>query len=445
MRGSPELLQLLRKYAGALPPDLAPQAADVARCLQGTPLSTSFLQEKVRPPEGYTLTHYSAPEAGASRDLMSDVCRLELHWEAGAGAGAAGGPAPPRSVFYKRIVMGDLAHARLKAKTAPKKLARDVRSYTVENAFLGSRACQALVDAGIPVARAFSVEMAPCVDDPIESRFALLLEDFAPGDGWGQHRLLNADQAKATLSAFAKLHGFFWDNSAFWRAGGAAAEELEAAVWPSGGYWQPAMQPAEQMDEVAAMWDRHRASFGAAFEAAGELEGVDLATLGERLQSVAREVGAAAHPFSATDRHGRPAAPSAAGRTLLHGDGKSANIFLRGAGGDVEVGLIDFQWAGFGLAATEVAHHIFAALDMDCLSYDGSAERDMLDFYYDELLRALVEFGAAGGPEEAAALLPREALQEQYETAVLDMCRVVFAYQVRETRSAGGGRGKDRD
>ena len=86
-----------------------------------------------------------------------------------------------------------------------------------------------------------------------------------------------------------------------------------------------------------------------------------------------------------------------------------------------------------------------AALDMDCLSYDGSAERRLLDFYHDELLRALVEFGAAGGPEEAAALLPREALQEQYETAVLDMCRVVFAYQVRETRSAGGGRGKDRD
>ena len=100
------MLQLLRKYAGALPPDLAPQAADVARCLQGTPLSTSFLQEKVQPPEGYTLTHYSAPEAGASRDLMSDVCRLELHWEAGAGAGAAGGLTPPRSVFYKVSTCG---------------------------------------------------------------------------------------------------------------------------------------------------------------------------------------------------------------------------------------------------------------------------------------------------------------------------------------------------
>ena len=70
----------------------------------------------------------------------------------------------------------------------------------------------------------------------------------------------------------------------------------------------------------------------------------------------------------------------------------------------------------------------------------------MLDFYYGELLRALVEYGAAGGPEEAAALLPREALQEQYETAVLDMCRVVFAYQVRRRSSqhrAWAGEGQE--
>ena len=57
---------------------------------------------------------YSAPEAGASRDLMSDVCRLELVW--------APASALPASVFYKRVVIGDLAHARMKAKTAPQKV-----------------------------------------------------------------------------------------------------------------------------------------------------------------------------------------------------------------------------------------------------------------------------------------------------------------------------------
>ena len=60
---------------------------------------------------------YSAPEAGASRDLMSDVCRLELVWAPATPASAL-----PASVFYKRVVIGDLAHARMKANTAPQKV-----------------------------------------------------------------------------------------------------------------------------------------------------------------------------------------------------------------------------------------------------------------------------------------------------------------------------------
>ena len=46
---------------------------------------------------------------------MSDVCRLELVW-------APATTALPASVFYKRVVIGDLAHARMKAKTAPQKV-----------------------------------------------------------------------------------------------------------------------------------------------------------------------------------------------------------------------------------------------------------------------------------------------------------------------------------
>ena len=64
---------------------------------------------------GCSPVSYSAPEAGASRDLMSDVCRLELVW-------APATSALPASVFYKRVVIGDLAHARMKAKTAPQKV-----------------------------------------------------------------------------------------------------------------------------------------------------------------------------------------------------------------------------------------------------------------------------------------------------------------------------------
>ena len=113
-------------------------------------------------------------------------------------------------------------------------------------------------------------------------------------------------------------------------------------------------------------------------------------------------------------------------RTLIHGDAKSANIFLRESEesqSQVQVGLIDFQWCGFGLAATEVAHHILAAVDMESLSYDGSKEAELLDHYYSHLVTALVEFGAAEDRETAAGLLTRESLQDQYEVAILDMCR----------------------
>ena len=65
--------------------------------------------------------------------MMSDGCRLALEYAEGD---AAQRPAAyPPSLFYKRVVMGDLAAARTKALAAPKKLRRDVRSYAVEAAF----------------------------------------------------------------------------------------------------------------------------------------------------------------------------------------------------------------------------------------------------------------------------------------------------------------------
>ena len=53
------------------------------------------------------------------------------------------------------------------------------------------------------------------------------------------------------------------------------------------------MQPAEQCDEVAARWAEHTRAFAEPFAAVqapgGALEGVELATLGARLERVERE------------------------------------------------------------------------------------------------------------------------------------------------------------
>lgn len=80
------------------------------------------------------------------------------------------------------------------------------------------------------------------------------------------------------------------------------------------------------------------------------------------------------------------------------------------------------------MAATDIAHHICASIEASALSYDGSAEKKLLDHYYDNLSENLIKFGVASSTEELEKKFSREKLQEQYEIAFLDVCRMVTAY-----------------
>ena len=129
----------------------------------------------------------------------------------------------PATAFYKKVVLGDLDHARTKAKTAPLKLSRDVGSAAVEAGFLACPSVlAALNDAGVRVPRCFDADLRPCDDDLIESKFALLLEDFAPAQGWKQERLLTPSQARASLTALAKMHATFMPAAAAARVASTA-------------------------------------------------------------------------------------------------------------------------------------------------------------------------------------------------------------------------------
>ena len=101
-------------------------------------------------------------------------------------------------------------------------------------------------------------------------------------------------------------------------------------------------------------------------------------------------------------------------KTLIHGDPKQANIFFQKdkENGSLEVGLIDFQWCGFGLAATDVAHHITAAVHASSLSHDGEKENELLDYYHSCLSKYLVQYGVAQSEEEVEEkYFPRSVLQ----------------------------------
>ena len=117
---------------------------------------------------------------------------------------------------------------------------------------------------------------------------------------------------------------------------------------------------------------------------------------------------------------------------MIHGDPKSANMFVKreGEGHAWDVGFIDFQWTGFGLPGTDVGHFMCASVAPGGLSADGSAEEALLDAYYRSFCEAAAEFGAVSTAEGASdELLTRDELQIQYENAALDTMRCVFAYQ----------------
>jgi len=447
MRADIESVQKTMKPVMGIIPKAAygPQAIDIARDLDGHPLTRDWLEDHIlshqdKGNKQWRLKGYGVPESQAVRGLMSNGARIILEWESTASSDT-NLPPPPSSVFYKRIIMSDLVHARAKLVTAPHKVVRDVNSYQVETGFLDSRACQEglIQEAGVEVCRCYGTSQRPALpgSDPqamLESKFAMTLEDFKKEDGWYQEWLLEEESAKAALKTFATMHAYFWTGSNFWKKeSGRLGVELESTVWHNGGYMQPALQGYEQLRKVAAGWEQRFPSFQEDLDNIAELKGVNLQKIGFRVEALAEHVGTRAHPFADLAR------PETADllkyRTLIHGDPKQSNIFFRKSKKDsddkdgIEVGLIDFQWCGFGLAATDVAHHICAALQPHCLSYDGFKEKELLDHYYKYLTGALVEHGVAISSKEVEeSIFPRSVLQEQYEIAFLDTCRMVFSY-----------------
>jgi 3'-phosphoadenosine 5'-phosphosulfate (PAPS) 3'-phosphatase/thiamine kinase-like enzyme len=432
MRSDSESVEtVLKDWMGSAEKKSA-QAVDIVRDLEGIPLSRSDL-------EGYfssktKLNGYSVPESGAWRGLMSNGGRLVLNWDENSNGEL------PTSVFYKRIVMADLSHARDKLKNAPHKLTRDVKSYQVETSFLTSQACQhgLIQKAGMKINKVFRSDLRPAAGtDPrslLDSKFAVLLEDFSSEDGWHQQWLLDKNGAYKSLAEFAKMHAFFWQSSQFYKDYPDQVKELEEAVWQNGGYMQPSLQGYDQFINVNKGYSERLPTFQQDLEKIPELQGADLSKIGERLERIVGKVGQRAHPFMGKTSE---EVDLSSYRTLIHGDPKQANIFFRqNSENELEVGLIDFQWCGFGLAATDVAHHISAALDPSCLSFDGSKEQELLDYYHVCLSSELVKFGVASSKEDVEErIFPRKVLQDQYEIALLDICRMVFAYAWRRWKA----------
>lgn len=92
-----------------------------------------------------------------------------------------------------------------------------------------------------------------------------------------------------------------------------------------------------------------------------------------------------------------------------------------------QVGLIDFQWTGWGVASVDLAYCIAASASAAVLSPDGAGEAALLRFYHNCLLDSLQRLGVYATKTESAEAAPYAALLQQYDMAFLDLARVVVA------------------
>ena len=72
-------------------------------------------------------------------------------------------------------------------------------------------------------------------------------------------------------------------------------------------------------------------------------------------------------------------------QTLVHGDAKLANFCF--TSGEPNVAAVDFQYVGRGCGMKDLAYFVGSCMDEE---FCGSAEEEILDFYFDSMTQALV-------------------------------------------------------
>lgn len=323
-------------------------------------------------------------------------------------------PAPPpintTGLFLKRVVPSEMEQRSLaKWRTMLKSTRREARFY---------RELAPRLRRVVRIPHCFGVFGAsdPGIDDVdddsagdavLRSGFMLMLERFDVESGeYAQRSPLTERETKKTLELFARMHAAAW-----------GAEEMlngcERAC-----FWTLSRRGMTEAREMLTHWPDVVRSFRECCPAFFDRPAIR--ELAERLLRASEWVDAAI------------ADDVTRFKTLVHGDAKAMNVFLKGeaeAGGH-EVVPIDFQWTGVGLGAEDVAYHLLhsgpiykEALPEGGFSI-GECELLLLRHYHGAFLRRFE------GDRQASSF-PFDTFLRQYKLSVLNYARVVFSCFLR--------------
>ncbi|CAE8667789.1 unnamed protein product [Polarella glacialis] len=238
------------------------------------------------------------------------------------------------------------------------------RSYANERQFYLSAAGQIRKFCRVP-------HMLLCEEGP-SSSMCFLFDDLTV-DFPLHPETLDVDAARGSLRWLAHFHACFWEADS---AGGS----FPSGMLSSSDYW--GLSKGDNEERLKGVAGALLAS-SKVLKAQGVWEMVK--SMGLRLATAARPLDSALRTLKGFVRN----------RTLLHGDFKAANFFLRKSPGnesEYEAAVVDFEFAGPGLVAVDLANFLFPDLRMNLLS----VESDLIRFYHSALTERLEELGSGG-------------------------------------------------
>ena len=249
---------------------------------------------------------------------IGDSVRFKLDY-------ARGGDDAPASIVGKFPAAGDMSRATGVA----------LGNYAREVNFYRHLAASAL----IRTPRCYFADI-----DDATHEFVLMMEDLAPAAQGDQLTGVSLDTARLVLEESAKLHASHWGD-----------DSLDDLPWIQGS--KHATSPITQ-EMVAAIWGQFRERYGA------------------RVSPLAVEIGEA---ISGTwGRENTRVGP----RCLMHNDFRPDNMMFATPAGGHKVTTLDWQTAGYGVGAADVAYFLGGAITTD---ERRAHEKALLDGYYAKL------------------------------------------------------------
>mmetsp|Transcript_9125 Transcript_9125/g.20120 ORF Transcript_9125/g.20120 Transcript_9125/m.20120 type:complete len:486 (+) Transcript_9125:91-1548(+) len=346
---------------------------------------------------------------------QSHSAKLNLSLASGAeDVEHIGGGNGERLLFLKKVLVTE---AKLESLPA---LRRDLASNGNEVRFY-EEFRDILSQRGLPLIKAIHVDsrlsfldqnLDAAATDEVALRGSGALFLLESAEGYYQASPLSAKQAKTTLKLLANFHAAAWEDEELLVR---AANRLH----PLAGYWTMQQRGREEMGRMAENWKGYVAAFAALRPELFARPGI--AELAQRIERLAVWVSEELSTL--------PGQPFA---TLVHGDYKAMNIFLREdlketesqrfspspayPSAESDALLIDFQWTGVGFGMSDVAMHLSHSVAVDALRDGG--ERSLVQGYHQELLAAI-------GTSRAAAYTT-EIAWRHYCLAVVDYARMVL-------------------